>query len=189
MLDSFPLVITLEKNALVTSKVMDLTKLFISFYSHYTYWPIFGQWNHSTFLLLKYLWCLVFWNNEMFQDHVLCLPQTCKQTSSRISGPFYWEMKRSTFWWQPTPVLLPGKSHGQRSLIVHGVAELDTTERLHFLMQYKRGSKEVYLWAVGRVCWVIQQEGILSQLLFTDEQTRYQAPSELQGGVRRARLW
>ena len=55
MLDSFPLVITLEKNALVTSKVMDLTKLFISFYSHYTYWPIFGQWNHSTFLLLKYL--------------------------------------------------------------------------------------------------------------------------------------
>ena len=34
MLDSFPLVITLEKNALVTSKVMDLTKLFISFYSH-----------------------------------------------------------------------------------------------------------------------------------------------------------
>ena len=29
--------------------------------------------------------------------------------------------------WQPTPVFLPGKSHGQRA-IVHGVAkELDTT--------------------------------------------------------------
>ena len=32
----------------------------------------------------------------------------------------------------PTPVLLPGESHGQRSLggggSVHGVAELDTTE-------------------------------------------------------------
>ena len=35
----------------------------------------------------------------------------------------------------PTPVLLPGKSHGWRSLIVYspwGRSELDTTERLHF---------------------------------------------------------
>jgi len=37
--------------------------------------------------------------------------------------------------WQPTPVLLPGKSHGQRSLVgcsLRGLEELDTTERLHF---------------------------------------------------------
>ena len=37
--------------------------------------------------------------------------------------------------WQPTPVLLPGKSHGRRSLVGHslwGRKELDTTERLHF---------------------------------------------------------
>ena len=34
--------------------------------------------------------------------------------------------------WHPTPVLLPGKSHGRRNLVVHGVAESDTTERLHF---------------------------------------------------------
>ena len=34
--------------------------------------------------------------------------------------------------WQPTPVFLPGESHGQRSLesYICGVAELDTTERL-----------------------------------------------------------
>ena len=35
--------------------------------------------------------------------------------------------------WLPTPVFLLGESHGQRSLagyIVHGVAELDTTEQL-----------------------------------------------------------
>ena len=33
--------------------------------------------------------------------------------------------------WQPTPEFLSGKSHEQRSLaIVHGVAELDTTELL-----------------------------------------------------------
>ena len=35
--------------------------------------------------------------------------------------------------WQPTPVLLPGKSHGQRSLVgCMGSLESDTTERLHF---------------------------------------------------------
>ena len=37
--------------------------------------------------------------------------------------------------WQPTPVLMPGKSHGRRSLVGHspwGCEESDTTERLHF---------------------------------------------------------
>ena len=36
--------------------------------------------------------------------------------------------------WQPTPVLLAGKSHGWMSLAgtVHEAAESDTTERLHF---------------------------------------------------------
>ena len=37
--------------------------------------------------------------------------------------------------WQPTPVLLSGKSHGQRSLVgcsPWGFEEVDTTEQLHF---------------------------------------------------------
>ena len=37
--------------------------------------------------------------------------------------------------WQPTPVLLPGKSDGWRSLVGYspwGYKESDTTERLHF---------------------------------------------------------
>src|SRR5574340_1276234 len=37
--------------------------------------------------------------------------------------------------WHPTPVLLPGKSHGRRSLVgcsPWGLWESDTTERLHF---------------------------------------------------------
>ena len=37
--------------------------------------------------------------------------------------------------WHPTPVLLPGKSHGRRSLVgcsPSGSSESDTTERLHF---------------------------------------------------------
>ena len=45
--------------------------------------------------------------------------------------------------WQPTPVLLPGKSHGWKSLVGYspwGRKESDTTKRLHltksiFLMQ------------------------------------------------------
>ena len=37
--------------------------------------------------------------------------------------------------WHPTPVLLPGKSHGWRSLVGYspwGFEESDTTEQLHF---------------------------------------------------------
>ena len=37
--------------------------------------------------------------------------------------------------WQPTPVLLPGKSHGRRSLVgcsPWGREESDTTEQIHF---------------------------------------------------------
>ena len=41
--------------------------------------------------------------------------------------------------WQPTPVLLPGKSHGRRSMVGFspwGREELDTTERLHFHLDF-----------------------------------------------------
>jgi len=43
--------------------------------------------------------------------------------------------------WQPTPVLLPGKSHGRRSLVgcsPWGRKESDTTERLHFHFSLSR---------------------------------------------------
>ena len=42
--------------------------------------------------------------------------------------------------WQSTPVLLPGKSHGQRSLIGYSpwsCKESDTTERLHFHFHFQ----------------------------------------------------
>ena len=45
-------------------------------------------------------------------------------------GKIPWRRK-----WQPTPVLLPGKSHGRRSLVgcsPWGCYESDMTERLHF---------------------------------------------------------
>ena len=73
----------------------------------------------------------------------------------RWIGSFFWYQK-SDFWhslltvsrhiprrrqWHPTPVLLPGKSHGQRSLVgcsPWGHWELDTTEWLHFHFSLSR---------------------------------------------------
>ena len=43
--------------------------------------------------------------------------------------------------WQPTPVLLPGKSHGKRSLVgcgPWGHEESDRTERFHFHFSLSR---------------------------------------------------
>ena len=44
-----------------------------------------------------------------------------------VPGKMPWRRK-----WQPTLVFVPRESHGQRSLAakVHGVSELDTTEKL-----------------------------------------------------------
>jgi len=56
--------------------------------------------------------------------------------------------------WQPTPVLLPGKSHGQRSLVGYspwGRKELDMTEQLHtdWVMVVKM--TQIKTWAIGRM--------------------------------------
>ena len=54
-------------------------------------------------------------------------PPTMRETHPRV----IWRRQ-----WHPTPVLLPGKSHGQRSLVGYstwGCEESDTTERLCFL--------------------------------------------------------
>ena len=58
----------------------------------------------------------------------------CLQNGSPRFDPWvrkiHWRRK-----WQPTPVFLPGKFHGWRSLVGYhpwGRKELDTTERLHF---------------------------------------------------------
>ena len=53
-------------------------------------------------------------------------------------GKIPWRRK-----WQPTPVFLPGESHGRRSLVSYspqGCKELDTTEWLHFHFQSKKTS-------------------------------------------------
>ena len=48
--------------------------------------------------------------------------------------------------WHPTPVLLPGKSHGRRRLIGYspwGREESDTTERLPFHFHFPALEKEM----------------------------------------------
>ena len=56
-------------------------------------------------------------------------------TDSIVHGVAKSWTRLSQFQWHPTPVLLPGKSHGWRSLVgcsPRGHLESDTTERLHF---------------------------------------------------------
>ena len=56
-----------------------------------------------------------------------------KHQYSILTHIYIWNLERRQ--WPPTPVLLPGKSHGQRSLVgcsPWGRKESDMTERLHF---------------------------------------------------------
>ena len=60
----------------------------------------------------------------------LCIQMGMRPRFNPWVGKIPWRRK-----WQPTLVLLPGKSHGQKSLIgysPHGHKESDMTERLHF---------------------------------------------------------
>ena len=62
----------------------------------------------------------------------------CKKQVNFQQGRSFLSFSFEGIWrrqWHPTPVLLPGKSHGQRSLVgcgPWGHEELDTTERLLF---------------------------------------------------------
>ena len=63
--------------------------------------------------------------------------------------------------WQPTPVLLPGKSHGWRSLVgcnPWGCRESDTTEKLHFHFSLSRLEKEMATHS-GVLAWRIPGKG------------------------------
>ena len=57
------------------------------------------------------------------------------QLSHRASGVKNWVLPLWRRKWQPTPVFLPGKSHGWKSLVGYslwGREESDMTEQLHF---------------------------------------------------------
>ena len=94
--------------------------------------------------------------------------------------------------WQPTPVLLPRKFHGWRSLVGYspgGCKELDTTERLHSLL-YECRFLATCTWVVVHG---ISQAGILEQvaIFFSREssQLRVQADSCLLRFNQGSLLW
>ena len=61
--------------------------------------------------------------------------------------------------WQPTPVLLPGKSHGQRSLVDYrpwDCKESDTTEHLHFHFHlWARVRLLVFIFKSPNMCYLM----------------------------------
>ena len=66
------------------------------------------------------------------KDQIANTGSSKKQESSRKTSTSALLWRRQ---WHPTLVLLPGKSHGRRSLVgcsPWGHEELDTTEQLHF---------------------------------------------------------
>ena len=84
-------------------------------------------------------------------------------------GKIPWRRK-----WQPTPVFLPGKSHGLRSLVGYspwGRKESDTTERLHFHFQNvnRMGEEDFSLWR-GLRMWGHQAPVLPWGLLFIEFQ-------------------
>ena len=84
---------------------------------------------------------------QIFSNHISRLPRCL---SSKDATCQYRRRKRRGFdpcirkipWrrkWQPSPVFLPGKSHGQRSLVGYspwGCKELDMTEHIHTQIIY-----------------------------------------------------
>ena len=57
---------------------------------------------------------------------------------------------------QPTPVFLPGKSHGQRSLTGYsswGHKELDMTEQLHFNFNFTLSRDDSHIFSSTQALW------------------------------------
>ena len=58
-----------------------------------------------------------------------------------VFNPWVWKIPWGRKW-QPIPVFLPGKSHGQRSLVGYsprGHKEWDTTEHTHTCLKWEPG--------------------------------------------------
>ena len=74
--------------------------------------------------------CFLIFGASLVAQTVKRLPAMRETRLDSWVGKIPWRRK-----WQSTPALLPGKSHGQRSLIGYspwGHKESDRTERLHF---------------------------------------------------------
>ena len=94
----------------------------------------------------------MFWIGPNFKDF-WHRPNICVATGRRHRRCRFdpWIGKIPWRWKQPIPVFLPGKFHGQRSLVGYspwGCKELDMTERLHFTLDMWRATASLH------ACWV-----------------------------------
>ena len=78
-----------------------------------------------------------------WKDYYFPFGFTCQRCWNRLTMNVRVYRRRQ---WYPTPVLLPGKSHGWRSLVAcspWGHEESDMTERLHFHFHFYALEKEM----------------------------------------------
>ena len=80
-------------------------------------------------------WDVPIWSQLFRKSWTSLVAQTVKCLAYNVGdlGSILWKRK-----WQPIPVILPGKSHGQRSMVGYSPwshKELDMTEQLHSLTQ------------------------------------------------------
>ena len=104
--------------------------------------------SHSEgWLLILFIVSFAVQRTSLVAQTVKCLPTMQRPGFNPWVGKIPWRRK-----WQSTPVLLPGKSHGQRILVGYspsGHNESDTTEQLHFLSFFavqKPLSLTAFLW-------------------------------------------
>ena len=87
------------------------------------------------------LWCSAFVMVQLSHPCTSLVAQMVKRLPTMQETQVQSSWVRKISWrrkWQPTPVLLPGKSHGQRNLVDYspwGGKESDTTEWLHFTLK------------------------------------------------------
>ena len=102
---------------------------------------------------------LDFKNLTLYRSYLFCIMRyfQCSLLSSKESSCQFKRLQRHRFYpwvsklswrkaWQPTPVFLPGESHGQRSLAEYspwGCKELDTTQA--------HNTQRSALWNSGKV--------------------------------------
>ena len=107
-------------------------------------------------------------------------------------GKMPWRRK-----WQPTPVLLPGESHGQRSPAGYspwGRKESDTTGRLHFLLSFFGGlgtNEDAAAWDLDKrgLCWVQEAQASLAESLSSSSSPAWGSRADRpEGGRLRLRL-
>ena len=90
----------------------------------------FGTQKYEQWIIAVQKACMVFQMPDKDEESRICKALFLYTSHLRVCSFFGWRRQ-----WHPTPVLLPGKSHGQRSLVgcsPWGREELDMTERLHF---------------------------------------------------------